>query len=696
MHVDTGHNFPEVIAYRDKRVAELGVRLVVGSVQESIDAGRVVEEKGPKASRNRLQSVTLLDTIEQHEFDAVFGGGRRDEDKARAKERVYSFRDEFGQWDPKNQRPELWSLYNGRHRKGEHIRVFPISNWTELDVWQYIKYEEIELPSIYYAHQREVFQRDGMWLAVTPFVTVMEGEVVETPHRPLPHRRRRQLHRRRGVHGRQRRRRDHGGGRQPHHRAGRHPSGRQVRRGRHGRPQEGGLLLMEMLRFATAGSVDDGKSTLIGRLLLDSKQIFEDQLEAVERTSRDKGFDYTNLALLTDGLRAEREQGITIDVAYRYFATPKRKFIIADTPGHVQYTRNMVTGASTADLALVLVDARKGMTEQSRRHAVIASLLQVKHLAVCVNKMDLVDFDEKVFEEIRAEFTEFAGKLEFADLTFIPISALLGDNVIEHSANTPWYGGPDAAVAPGEPLHRLGPQPDRPPLPGAVRHPPDVQRPPRLPRLRRAGGRRPVPRRRRGAGAAVRASPPRWPSVDAVRRARSTRRSSPMSVTIRLDDEIDISRGDMICRPDNAPTVSQDIEAMVCWFSERPLSARSTYAIKHTTRSARAMVRDLHYRLDVNTPPPGRGVRPAGHERHRPRHAAHHRAALLRRVPPQPQHRQLHPHRRGDQRDGGRGHDPRRGLAASRDAPAGPDERRLAPERRLPRRAVGGQAPGRA
>jgi sulfate adenylyltransferase subunit 2 len=179
MHVDTGHNFPEVIAYRDKRVAELGVRLVVASVQESIDAGRVTEEKGPKASRNRLQSITLLDAIEQHEFDAVFGGGRRDEDKARAKERVYSFRDEFGQWDPKNQRPELWSLYNGRHRKGEHIRIFPISNWTELDVWQYVKYEEIELPAIYYAHRRDVFERDGMWLALNPFVTVMEGEVVE-------------------------------------------------------------------------------------------------------------------------------------------------------------------------------------------------------------------------------------------------------------------------------------------------------------------------------------------------------------------------------------------------------------------------------------------------------------------------------------------------------------------------------------
>jgi sulfate adenylyltransferase subunit 2 len=176
LHVDTGHNFPEVLAYRDKRVAELGVRLVVGLVQESIDKGRVVEERGPKASRNRLQSVTLLDTIQEHEFDAVFGGGRRDEDKARAKERIYSFRDEFGQWDPKNQRPELWSLYNGRHRKGEHIRVFPISNWTELDVWQYIKREQIELPSIYYAHKRDVFLRDGMWLAVTPFVTLMDGE----------------------------------------------------------------------------------------------------------------------------------------------------------------------------------------------------------------------------------------------------------------------------------------------------------------------------------------------------------------------------------------------------------------------------------------------------------------------------------------------------------------------------------------
>ena len=229
--------------------------------------------------------------------------------------------------------------------------------------------------------------------------------------------------------------------------------------------------LMEMLRFATAGSVDDGKSTLIGRLLLDTKQIFEDQLEAVERTSRDKGFDYTNLALLTDGLRAEREQGITIDVAYRYFATPRRKFIIADTPGHVQYTRNMVTGASTADLALVLIDARKGVLEQSRRHAVIASLLQVKHLVLCVNKMDLVDYSQERFDEICDEFTEFAAKLDIDDLTFIPISALHGDNVTEPLAEHAVVRGPDAAAPPRARLHRLRPQPHRRALPGAVRDP---------------------------------------------------------------------------------------------------------------------------------------------------------------------------------------------------------------------------------
>ena len=443
MHVDTGHNFAEVLEFRDRRVAELGVQLVVASVQESIDQGRVVEETGPRASRNRLQTVTLLDAIVEHEFDAVFGGGRRDEEKARAKERVYSFRDEFGQWDPKNQRPELWHLYNGRHRKGEHMRVFPISNWTELDVWQYIDAEGIEIPSIYYAHRREVFRRDGMWLAVSA-VHHADG--------------------RRGVVEMMVRYRTVGDASctgavesaaitideviaevaaSRGHRARRHPGRRQVHRSGHGRPQEGGLLLMELLRFATAGSVDDGKSTLIGRLLLESKQIFEDQLEAVERTSRDTGFEYTNLALLTDGLRAEREQGITIDVAYRYFATPRRKFIIADTPGHIQYTRNMVTGASTADLALVLVDARKGVLEQSRRHAVIASLLRVqpprgvreqdgpRRLEPGALRRDPRGV-HRLRQEARVRPTSPSSRSR----------ALLGDNVVSHSPNMPWYQGP--------------------------------------------------------------------------------------------------------------------------------------------------------------------------------------------------------------------------------------------------------------
>src|SRR5690242_2016245 len=243
---------------------------------------------------------------------------------------------------------------------------------------------------------------------------------------------------------------DHRGGvRRPEDRARRHPRRRPLLRGSHGRPQEGGLLLMadenkpmDLLRFATAGSVDDGKSTLIGRLLLDSKAIFEDQLEAVEATSEAKGYDYTDLALLTDGLRSEREQGITIDVAYRYFATPSRKFIIADTPGHIQYTRNMVTGASTADLGLVLVDARQGLTEQSRRHAVILSLLRVPHLVLAVNKMDLVDYDRAIYDRIHKEFTSFATKLSIPDLEVIPISALQGDNVVNRSEHMPWYQGP--------------------------------------------------------------------------------------------------------------------------------------------------------------------------------------------------------------------------------------------------------------
>ena len=356
---------------------------------------------------------------------------------------------------------------------------------------------------------------------------------------------------------------------------------------------------MELLRFATAGSVDDGKSTLIGRLLYDSKAIFEDQLEAVERVSSQRGDEYTDLALLTDGLRAEREQGITIDVAYRYFATPARKFIIADTPGHIQYTRNMVTGNSTADLTIVLIDARKGIVEQTRRHAFLASLLRVPHLLVCVNKMDLVDYSQTVFDAIREEFTAFASRLEVADMTFIPISALQGDNVVQRSVNMQWYEGASL-------LHHLEQvyiSSDRnlidPRLPVQW-----VVRPQATdwPDYRGYAGRieggvfRPgdeVMVLPSGLTTTVAAIDTYDGPVDEA--------FAPMSVTMRLTDDIDVSRGDLICRPHNRPVESQDLDAMVCWMTERPLREGDFLALKHTTRWVRAVVRDIHYRLDVNS-----------------------------------------------------------------------------------------------
>ncbi len=362
-------------------------------------------------------------------------------------------------------------------------------------------------------------------------------------------------------------------------------------------------LRMDILRFATAGSVDDGKSTLIGRLLYDSKSIFTDQLEAVERTSRMRGEETTNLALLTDGLRAEREQGITIDVAYRYFATPQRKFIIADTPGHIQYTRNMVTGASTADLAIILVDARNGLTEQSRRHAFLTTLLRVPHLVLAVNKMDLVGYDQAVFDQIRDEFTSFAAKLDIGDLTFIPVSALHGDNVVDRSASTPWYNGPSL-------LHHLenvhiasdrNLKDARFPVQYVIR--PHKSTDPELHDYRGYAG--------QVAGGTFRAGDEvlHLPSgfttrIKAVEVAGEPVPEAfpPMSVTLLLDDDVDISRGDLICRPNNQPAAAQDVEGMVCWMSaDRPLAPRTRLIVKHTTRTVKGIVTDLHYRIDVNT-----------------------------------------------------------------------------------------------
>ena len=357
---------------------------------------------------------------------------------------------------------------------------------------------------------------------------------------------------------------------------------------------------MELLRLATAGSVDDGKSTLIGRLLYDAKGIFEDQLEAVERTSAARGDGYTDLALVVDGLRAEREQGITIDVAHRYFTTPRRKFIIADTPGHIQYTRNMVTGASTADLAIILVDARKGLVEQSRRHASLASLLRIPHVVVAVNKMDLVDYDRDVFDGVEAEFTALADKLDLGDVTFIPISALGGDNVVERSPKMDWYEGPTLL----EHLEQV-PVARRDELSGARFPVQYVIRPQSAEVTDYRGYAGTVAGGVLRPGDEVVALPSGLrTTVEQIATADGPvlEAFAPMSVTVTLSDELDISRGDLLCSPDDRPRPTQDFDARICWLSDATsLTPGRRLAIKHTTRWARAVVADLHHRLDVNT-----------------------------------------------------------------------------------------------
>ncbi len=356
---------------------------------------------------------------------------------------------------------------------------------------------------------------------------------------------------------------------------------------------------MDLLRFSTAGSVDDGKSTLIGRLLYDSKGIFEDQLAAIERTSRRRGYSQVDLALLTDGLRAEREQGITIDVAYRYFATPRRKFIIADTPGHVQYTRNMVTGASTADLAVILIDARNGVLEQSRRHAFISTLLGIPHLVVAVNKMDLVGYSEDVFDAIQDDFATWAQKLDVHDIQFIPISALHGDNVVTRSLSMPWYQGPSLLyhlehVYIGSDRNLID---ARFPVQWIIRPQTDEHHD-----------------YRGYAGEIASGTFTKGDEVMALPSGKRTRikrietfdgelefAGPPQSVSILLEDDIDVSRGDMLCRPHNQPTVANELDAMICWMSDAPLRERGRYLLKHTTRTVKALVDNLRYRIDVNT-----------------------------------------------------------------------------------------------
>ena len=357
-------------------------------------------------------------------------------------------------------------------------------------------------------------------------------------------------------------------------------------------------LDMELLRFTTAGSVDDGKSTLIGRLLYDSKSIFEDQLQSLEETNSRRGEEGINLALLTDGLRAEREQGITIDVAYRYFATPKRKFIIADTPGHIQYTRNMVTGASTANLAILLIDARHGIVEQSCRHAFISSLLQIPHVIVCVNKMDLVDYSEDVFEKIKKDFEDFSSKLGIKDIQFIPISALNGDNVVNRSENMDWFEG-STLMYTLENVH-IGSDHNhidcRFPIQTIIR--PQSKE---FPDFRGYAGR--VAGGVFKPGDEIMALPSGFTSkIDKIyiKDKEIQEAFSPMSVCMTLQDDIDISRGDMIVRANNSPKAQQDVDLMICWMNEKKLILNGKYAVKHTSKDARCIVKDIKYKMNIN------------------------------------------------------------------------------------------------
>ena len=356
---------------------------------------------------------------------------------------------------------------------------------------------------------------------------------------------------------------------------------------------------MELLRFTTAGSVDDGKSTLIGRLLYDSKSIFEDQYEAIEESSRRKGDETVNLALLTDGLRAEREQGITIDVAYRYFATPKRKFIIADTPGHIQYTRNMVTGASTANLAIILIDARLGVQEQTHRHTIIATLLGIPHIVFCINKMDLVDYSQEVYERIKGELEAFASKLNVIDIRFVPISALKGDNVVMESENMRWFKGGTLLYL-LENIH-IGSDHNhidcRFPVQGVIR-PQSTE----YHDFRGYAGR--IASGVYKPGDKVIVLPSGFSSeIDEIHTLEGpiSEAYAPMSVTMTLKDDIDISRGDMIVRENNQPEMGQDIDLMLCWLNEKPLVPNGKYAIKHTSNDARCIVKEIRYKLDINS-----------------------------------------------------------------------------------------------
>ena len=610
MHIDSKWKFKEMIQFRDEYAKKYGWNLIVESNMEAFRAGVGPFTHGSKVHTDLMKTQALLHALDKYKFDAAFGGARRDEEKSRAKERIFSFRNEFHQWDPKNQRPELWDIYNTRIRKGESIRVFPLSNWTELDIWQYIRLENIPIVPLYFAKERPVVNIDGQLIMPDddrlpekykdkiemkkirfrtlgcwpPRANVRRASSTLTKMRAWNKRNVKDIFKQGSM--------EH------------------LDKNKSGNPMEGeerGTMSIEeflkkdeqkdLLRFLTAGSVDDGKSTLIGRLLFDSKKLYEDQLDALERDSKRVGNagEHIDYALLLDGLKAEREQGITIDVAYRYFSTNNRKFIIADTPGHEQYTRNMITGGSTANLAIILVDARTGVITQTRRHTYLVSLLGIKHVVLAVNKMDLVDYSQEVFDKIVAEYKAFVTPLGIPDIQCIPLSALEGDNVVDKSERTPWYHGVSLlefleTVHIGND-HNLT----------DFRYPVQYVLRPNLDFRGFCG---------KVASGVVR----KGDEVMALPSGKKSRVKSivtydgeldyaypPMSVTLTLEDEIDVSRGEMLVHPDNVPMIGRNFEAMLVWMDEEKMDLEKSFFLKQTTNTSRTRIDSIKYKVDINT-----------------------------------------------------------------------------------------------
>ena len=486
LHVDTTWKFKEMIAFRDIAAKKAGMELIVHINQDGVRRGISPVASGSAVHTQVMKTEGLRQALDAGRYDVAFGGARRDEEKSRAKERIFSHRSAAHAWDPRNQRPELWRLFNTRIRQGESMRVFPLSNWTEFDVWDYIAAEAIDVVPLYFAkppagRRARRIVADGR--RRSPAAAARRG--ADHGARALPHAGLLPADRRGAVGGGRPRGGDRGDA-LLHRLRARGPAHRQRRVRLDGKEETRRVFLMTSasaeraiaaapeealrpaLRFLTCGSVDDGKSTLIGRLLYEQNLVYDDQLAALTRDTVKHGTtgETIDFALLVDGLEAERQQGITIDVAYRYFKTKRRGFIVADTPGHEQYTRNMATGASNADLAILLVDARKGLLTQTHRHATIVSMLGIKHVVLAINKIDLVGFSQTVFDEIEAAFRRFAQKLAFADITAIPLSARDGDNLSTSSARTPWYRGPALVAASRERRHR---RPSRGGRPSACR-----------------------------------------------------------------------------------------------------------------------------------------------------------------------------------------------------------------------------------